>query len=210
MTQSFIIGTQGNQPFKIKSDYVSREHARIDIDDNGLWTITDLNSTNGTFLRNEDTGEMTRICQMVITPLSFICLGPNNTKGCTFYACHLLTPDKYDKELAYMNQKEDEYEERLRRIDNINKVVNVLVVALPIAIFIILMLLWGMNSETMVIRMVALSLIPSAMKLFFKSSTAKKKLAQRYDNFRLCPNPTCAHKLKSEEIRAYDCAHCHC
>ena len=52
--KQFILGTEGNQPFKITQMGVSHQHARITIGDDGVWTLEDLNSTNGTFVRCED------------------------------------------------------------------------------------------------------------------------------------------------------------
>ena len=58
--KQFILGTEGNQPFEIKQTGVSHQHARVTIDDNGVWTLEDLNSTNGTFVRDEN-GDMRRV-----------------------------------------------------------------------------------------------------------------------------------------------------
>ena len=52
--KQILLGTEGNQPFKITQQGVSRQHARITIGDDGIWTLEDLNSTNGTFIRNEE------------------------------------------------------------------------------------------------------------------------------------------------------------
>lgn len=46
-----IIGKLGNQPFPITDELVSRRHAVLRVDDYGRITITDTNSSNGTFVR---------------------------------------------------------------------------------------------------------------------------------------------------------------
>ena len=69
--KQFILGTEGNQPFEIKQTGVSHQHARVTIGDNGVWTLEDLNSTNGTFVRDEN-GDMRRVGTLVITPMTFI------------------------------------------------------------------------------------------------------------------------------------------
>ena len=61
---AIIIGKEGNQPFVITSAGVSRKHAQITID-HETWFIEDLNSTNGTFVQNED-GDYIRIINMQI------------------------------------------------------------------------------------------------------------------------------------------------
>lgn len=52
-TFEVIVGKQGTQKFPIKNAGVSRQHARIIINDRGQWVLEDLNSTNGTFVRDE-------------------------------------------------------------------------------------------------------------------------------------------------------------
>lgn len=43
--KQILLGTEGNQPFKITQQGVSRQHARITIGDDGVWILEDLNST---------------------------------------------------------------------------------------------------------------------------------------------------------------------
>ena len=52
--KTIVLGREGTQPFKIKNEDVSRQHAQITIDDHGEWVLEDLNSSNGTFIRNEN------------------------------------------------------------------------------------------------------------------------------------------------------------
>ena len=106
--KQIILGTEGNQPFKITQPGVSRQHARITIGNKKKKKIKKLNSTNGTFIRNEE-GEMRRVGTLVINSMTFICLGPNNANGCSFYATHLINPDDFIKEFQYLNQLEDKF-----------------------------------------------------------------------------------------------------
>ena len=66
MASTFIIGRSGNQPFKITADSVSNEHARVTIDDNGVWTLEDLDSPNGTYIRNAS-GEFNQVYKKIIS-----------------------------------------------------------------------------------------------------------------------------------------------
>ena len=43
--KTITIGKQGDQPFEIKQEGVSREHAKLTINDNGGWMLEDLNSS---------------------------------------------------------------------------------------------------------------------------------------------------------------------
>lgn len=52
MRSQMIIGTNGNQPFAIPDNKVSRRHAILTQEDNGQYYIIDNGSTNGTFIYN--------------------------------------------------------------------------------------------------------------------------------------------------------------
>ena len=52
--QKIIIGREGNQPFPITQDGVSGRHASLTIRTDGTWVLEDLNSMNGTYIRNKD------------------------------------------------------------------------------------------------------------------------------------------------------------
>lgn len=47
---SIIIGRKGQQPYPITENTVSGKHCRLDDLGNGRWRLTDLGSTNGTFV----------------------------------------------------------------------------------------------------------------------------------------------------------------
>lgn len=49
----YIIGREGNQPFKIDNTGVSRRHARLEILPDGGMVIEDLGSANGTFVNGQ-------------------------------------------------------------------------------------------------------------------------------------------------------------
>ena len=84
----------GDQPFKIKGIGVSKVHARVTIDDYGQWILTDAGSTNGTFIRNEFTGDLMRVGPngVQISEMTFIVLAADNSAGCCFYAKQLIAP----------------------------------------------------------------------------------------------------------------------
>ena len=124
--KQIILGTEGNQPFKIIQQGVSRQHARITIGGDGVWTLEDLNSTNGTFIRNE-IGEMRRVGTLEITPMTFICLGPSNANGCSFYATHLVNPDDFITEFQYLNQLEDKFDAQEEHADKMARTIRMLI-----------------------------------------------------------------------------------
>ena len=95
--KEFIIGKEGTQKFLIPltKTRVSRQHARITIDDNGVWTLEDLNSTNGTFII-DDEGELRQIRRMVIGEFTRIVLADQTQMGFSFIAHHVIEDDPND------------------------------------------------------------------------------------------------------------------
>lgn len=209
--QKIVLGRNGNQPFEITGSRVSREHAEIVIDDNNVWTLKDLNSTTGTFVRDEDTGMLKQIYSVTINPMTFICLGPDNSSGCFFYARHVLTPGNYNDELAYMNKKEDEAEEEIKKIEKTAKNLNLIKIVLPFVLFVISLKVFQMQGDNaMIIRMLLSSLPSGIIQLVYNPARLKKKITEKQERFHHCPNPTCSRKMKVSEIRDMDCIKCHC
>ena len=210
MSQIVTLGTQGNQPFEIKSPFVSRTHARVDIHDN-TWTLTDLNSANGTFIRDDTDGTFKRVSTVNITPLTYICLGPPNSKGCCFFARQLQAPGNYDAEYAFINGKEDEYEEELKNIETIGKRLTLLKPILMVVLMVLSFVVYkAQGMEAMIIRTVCASIPSAIIQVAYSPSREKKKLNQQYETYRQCPNPACQQRLRTDDIRSYDCPKCHC
>lgn len=204
------IGKQGNQPFAINALGVSRIHAILDInEEKGVWTLTDHDSTNGTFVRDEKSGCLRRITEIPITPMTFICLGPDNKKGCSFYARQLLSPKDYDEELYYINQKEDEYDAQREKVERNTSLLRLTQTVLPLIIFGLSMLLWDAGGPSSYMLRTAGAAIPSAILQFlFDPRKQMTQLNAHADLFRHCPNPECSNKLRPQDIRNRECPHC--
>ena len=87
-----IIGKEGTQRFAINGSRVSRQHAKITVTDSGQWILEDLNSTNGTYIINEN-DELVQIKRVNITEFTRIVLADQTSMGFTFYAHHVLEED---------------------------------------------------------------------------------------------------------------------
>lgn len=100
-----IIGKEGTQRFAINGERVSRQHARITVTDSLDWILEDLNSTNGTYIINED-DELVQIKRMNITEFTRIVLADQTSMGFTFYAHHILEddPKNYQQEFRQILQ----------------------------------------------------------------------------------------------------------
>ena len=103
--KEFIIGKEGDQKFKIseKRNKVSRKHCKITIDDNGQWYVDDLDSTNGTYIIDEN-GEMVQVSHYPITEFTRIILADQTPFGYSFIAHHVLEEDplNYRKEFIHL------------------------------------------------------------------------------------------------------------
>ena len=98
-----IIGKEGTQRFAINGSRVSRQHAKITVTDSGQWILEDLNSTNGTYIINEN-DELVQIKRVNITEFTRIVLADQTSMGFTFYAHHVLEedPKNYQQEFRYV------------------------------------------------------------------------------------------------------------
>lgn len=94
MEQEFIIGRNPSSPVKVPldRDAVSGTHAKITITDTGTWQLEDLNSSNGTFVRDEN-GDFHRIYNKVIKEWDIIRLGNGGANSFVFTAGRVLHPD---------------------------------------------------------------------------------------------------------------------
>ncbi len=212
--KTIILGREGNQPFPIKAecDGVSRRHAQITITDQGDWYLEDLDSSNGTYIRDESTGDMIPIStKRKISPMTFILLGPDNSKGCCFFAKQADKYGDFTEEREYLISKEEEFDRRNIELEaNIKK----MRIIGPIALFIIGFLitciptideLLGQNAMTIRICLAPLAgLIP----VFYDGAARKRQLQEERDRWHHCPNPCCSNKQTSKEIKNMRCSKC--
>lgn len=209
------IGKEGNQPFEIEQLGVSRNHATIEISDDGtVWTLTDNDSTNGTFIRESD-GQYRRIASVRITPMTFIRLGPDTVHGCSFFAKRVLGDKKnyeYFEEFEEISRIDKQYEDKIAGLDKkASKLKLFQQFVCPVIIFGLLMLLpidetFGMSP--MMLRIVLTPVISGLIVLMFDPKKKVKQLKEERKSFYDCPNPKCSHKLKQTDIAAMSCSKC--
>jgi diguanylate cyclase (GGDEF)-like protein len=53
VNSQYIVGRDSEAGFVVSRSSVSRQHARLYVDDHGSWWVEDLNSTNGTFVNEQ-------------------------------------------------------------------------------------------------------------------------------------------------------------
>ncbi len=205
MEKSFIIGREGNQPFTISQEGVSREHAKLTIDDNGKWTLEDLNSGNGTFIRNEE-GDLEQIGKKTISERTYICLGPDNINGCKFYARQLIAPKDYQREFDLLEEIDNDIEERLDKADDKSKLIRKAIAIISMVGFFGSFIVEDNGIRTMLLR--ASTAATGASSMFYDPNKQKKQLKALREKLFGCPNPACSHNLSSKEVRNRKCAKC--
>lgn len=205
MEKSFIIGREGNQPFTISQEGVSREHAKLTIDDNGKWTLEDLNSGNGTFIRNEE-GDLEQIGKKTISERTYICLGPDNINGCKFYARQLIAPKDYQREFDLLEEIDNDIEERLDKADDKSKLIRKAIAIISLVGFFGSFIVEDNGIRTMLLRVSTAA--TGASSMFYDPNKQKKQLKALREKLFGCPNPACSHNLSSKEVRNRKCAKC--
>lgn len=222
--RTIIIGKEGQQPFNIMQKGVSRQHAQITIDDQNQWFLEDLNSSNGTFIRREQDGKMVRVGRIAITPLSFICLGPDNAHGCRFYARQALAENAgdFNEEYNYLNEKSEFFEGKMNRVDKkirmsklILLIVNILIIVISFAGQYINIgtnengqpiPLIGNGANFMLLRIGTVASM--LMATMFDPFASKKRIDNERRAFSQCPNPDCGNVLSPYDIKEYQCPRC--
>ena len=203
--KTILLGKSGDQPFDIEQQGVSREHARLTIDDDGQWVLNDLDSSHGTFIRNEH-GDWERISKKKITPGTFICLGPDNANGCKFYARHVEHPSDYSEDFDYLEDVEQDIDEEMEKAERKAKIIRKLIALVSGVALIGSFVVPGDGLRMMLLRVG--SLVSMVSTLFFDPSKDKKRLKSQLDKLLDCPNPACSHTLSKKEVENRRCSKC--
>lgn len=212
--KTIILGREGNQPFPIKDEFdgVSRKHAQITINDHGDWFLEDLDSANGTYIRDESTGEMLPVTKKrMISPMTFILLGPDNSKGCCFFAKQAKSYGDFTEEREYLIAKEEEFDRKDSELEsNIKK----MRIVGPIMIFLLGFLITCIPSindmlggNAMTIR-ICLAPLAGLVPVFYDGSARKRDLKEERERWHHCPNPCCSNRQTSKEIKNMRCSKC--
>lgn len=216
--EQFIIGRGGNQPFKIPADksLVSHEHAILQIDDYGRWTITDNNSANGLYVRNAD-GDFERVYQTEITNMTVIRLGPENVRSFEFWANRVAVadPNDYSTEFQYLKRmltmlKETE-EATEKKAERYNWIASCSGLAATVVFFIYTMLRQEENASVgnmgMMIRMGMMTSVPILVKACLPKP-AKMLKGMREKRAKLMRCPKCGNPLSDHAVKQGFCPVC--
>ncbi len=216
--EQFIIGRAGNQPFKIPADktFVSHEHAILQIDDYGRWTITDNNSGNGLYVRNAD-GDFERVYQSEITPSTVIRLGPENVRSFEFWAqrVKVSNPNDFSTEFLMLKQMLAMYKETEaateKKAERYNWIASCSSMAAT-ALFCIYMFVAQKENESfggmgMMLRLGIMSSVPVIVKACLPKP-AKQLRAMREKRAKLIRCPNCGNPLSDFAVNQGKCPAC--
>lgn len=208
MAQIFTIGKKGNQPFKITADGVSGEHARITID-NGQWYIEDLDSTNGTFLKDSN-GEFVRIYKKQIFENSIIRLAKGGHHSHTFTAHRLLAPENdYSYEFLELRKTMARQLEEEKKQEQINTRNGWIAKCAGVAAILLCTLIGAIPGVTVDpnIRYVVIAFAPIIVGLLFRNDAARlKAVKNRRRNLIVCPK--CGRPISDFDVDNMQCSVC--
>ena len=209
MASTFIIGRSGNQPFKITAESVSNEHTSVTIDNNGVWTLEDLDSPNGTYIRNAS-GEFNQVYKKIISEDTVIRLGRGGHHGCIFTGHQLIsTPGDYSYEFrnlkkALARQQADEamMQAKSERNGWISKCSGMA----AIAICALLGSIDGINIDPNT-RYILIASAPIIVGLLFRNDkAAMAQLRQKRQKLIVCPK--CGRPLSEFDVENMICPSC--
>ncbi len=200
---TITIGREGDQPFPITGGMVSRRHCQLEVEDN-VWTLRDLNSSHGTFIRDKETGYFVPIEQKEIDPYTMICLGTDTNDGCTFYAYSVLHPDDYRPLFDYLRDLEDVFEDDRQKLEKKVHFQKMTIFALNVIVF-LFSLPKSIDAEIRMWMLRIVQMASSGFAAFYDASSAKRKIEERRKRFHHCPNPACHEILTDKAIRKGEC-----
>lgn len=217
--EQYMRQTFGNNVYIVPEDCstVSSPQAKLTIYDNGVWVLEDLNSKNGTYVRNAD-GEYERVFNMQITPDTIIRFGVAGHMSHMCWACHIKSwyegsKDNYFYEFNRIQQMSVKYNEAVAKQEAIMERHNWIASFAGfggLIIFMVITLCQGDDSisgNNMLLRMMIMSSLPPLVKACFSKDGKKlKRLRQMRTAILTCPR--CGMPLSDAEIENRRCGKC--
>ena len=214
--KTITLGRNGDQSFEINGASVSGKHASVTIGDNGKWILKDLGSTNGTFMRNEESGALIAVGQdgVVINEKTFIVLAADNSTGCCFYARQLTEPGDYFEEHRYMLQKKSEFD-AMEDAVSLKAMLIRKGIFYSMLIFTLITFIPGVEQwcnmtlgANLFMLYRGMSILTMGASTFYDAQGKKARIKKLRKSFNQCPNPECDHHLSSDNIDNMKCPRC--
>ncbi len=207
-----IIGKEGTQKFAIKGSRVSRQHAKITVTDDGLWTLEDLGSTNGTYIINED-DELVQVKRLRITEFTRIVLADQTSMGYTFYAHHILEadPQNYQREFRHVLEIHDRAIQEKLQIDarlQRKNMMRFLPGFISAMVGLVLTLCLPMHQKVygLAVTAVFTTVLQAVINVYLGKDGKLKKFNHKYADKLTCP--CCGKALTEIEFKNQMCSAC--
>lgn len=210
MVKELIVGRSPSSSIKIPAtkDAVSGQHVKIVVNDNGIWKLEDLKSSNGTYVRDEN-GEFHRVFNKQIQESDIIRLGNAGANSYTFTARRVLFPnDSYSYEFKMLRkelQKQKDLEDNLAKRANINGWISKSAGVAIYAVFEILVAC-GVKLDPN-LRFPIIAAAPLLVGLVFSGDKQRTRtLKERRNKVLRCPH--CGMPISEFDIEQRQCSRC--
>ena len=210
--KEIIIGKDGTQLFPINNARVSRQHAKITVSDNGVWTLEDLNSTNGTYII-DDNDELVQVKKVNISEFTRVILADQTSMGFTFYAHHVLEndPHNYKAEFLHVLRIHDEALKEKQALDIKNQRRNMMrylpgVISAVIGLVLTLFLPLHQKVYGVAVTAVFTALLQALINVYLGKDSSLKLFNAKYANKLTCP--CCSKPLTESEFKNQMCSKC--
>lgn len=216
MAQEYIIGRTSESPVKVPAEKVgvSGSHVKITVNENGTWELEDLNSANGTFLKDNN-GNFQRVFKKIISENSIIRLGQEGHDSFVFTAHRAVSSDPsyaYEfKQLRKQLKSIIEEETILERKNQRN--MKIVKAASPIALGLCVLAQYGIPGLkekadlNLWISRIAMGAAPVVIGAFFGVDMQAVK-AQKQKRTKLLTCPQCGYPISEFDIQNMQCSRC--
>ncbi|MCM1142288.1 MAG: FHA domain-containing protein [Muribaculum sp.] len=216
MDREYIIGRTSDSPVKVPAEKagVSVTHAKITIKENGTWEIEDLNSANGTFLKDKN-GNFQRVFKKIISENSIIRLGHEGHGSFIFMAHRVIATDpSYEYEFKQLKKQLNSIVEEETTLEHKNqRNMKIVKAASPIALGLCVLAQYGIPGLkekadlNLWISRIAMGAAPVIIGTFFGIDTqAVKTLKQKRIKLLTCPQ--CGYPISEFDIQNMQCTRC--
>lgn len=217
--QTIELGRGMTSPIKIPESaaMVSATHAAVCIDDNGIWTIEDRGSTNGTWICMPGEHNYRRIYSpMTIDRDTLISLGGDRYTAKTYCLKAIELIDErhpFSSDFKKMQRLAPQAEAKYIKVNKATSLLNRVISPVVTALVSLLLLIPNdkMPSSYLVSRFAfaIASLIIAIITVIFNEFIVGPIKKKRDELFR-CPNPRCHRPLTVEEINYGQCSNSKC
>lgn len=216
MAQEYIIGRTSESPVKVPDEKVavSGNHVKITITENGTWELEDLNSANGTFVKDKN-GNFQRVFKKIINENSIIRLGQEGHDSFVLTAHRVVASDSsfaYEFKQLRKQLKAIAEEEELLECKN-QRNMKIVKAASPIALGLCVLAQYGIPGLkekadlNLWISRIAMGVAPVVIGAFFGiDSRAIKSLKQKRMKVLTCPK--CGYPISEFDIQNMQCSRC--